>query len=187
MKPEIIDYIRDVDLQFRTQMDILKEEAIYIAKQLKETYTELTVSHKSNYDVKVEITSTVNNSYGNKYISRPYKFTYHIITDKNNVDDVVIGTIVKSGTKVVMKFDLKWCSEKRFSVEIHTEMNNYEEITEKIALEYIQRGYDYVLIFNNPRISKSVSKLLSAHDVNVYTGVSESKLQRLLAKLSKKV
>jgi hypothetical protein len=50
---------------------------------------------------------------------------------------------------------------------------------------YITRHYDYVLISNSPKISKSVTKLLNSHDVTIYTGVSESKLQRLLAKLSK--
>jgi hypothetical protein len=186
LKPEIIDYIRDTDLRFITQLDILKEEAIFIAKGLKESYTELTETHKSSYDVKVEFNNTISNSVGNKYISRPYKFIFHVVTDKDNLDDVTIKTDVKFGTKVVMRFDLKWYYKKRFSVEIHTEVNKYIEITEEIAMGYISKHYDYVLIFNSPRISKSVSKLLSSHGVTVYTAVSESKLQRLLSKLSKK-
>ena len=187
MKPEIIDYIRDTDLRFITQLDILKEEAIFIAKGLKESYTELTDTHKSSYDVKVEFNNTISNSVGNKYISRPYKFIFHVVTDKDKLDDVTINTDVKFGTRVVLRFDLKWYSKKRFSVEIHTEVNRYDEITEDIAMGYITRHYDYVLISNSPKISKSVTKLLDTHGVTVYTGVSESKLQRLLSKLSKKV
>ena len=186
VKPEIIDYMRDTDLRFITQLDILKEEAIFIAKGLKESYSELTETHNSSYDVKVEFSNSVSSSTGNKYISRPYKFIFHVVTDKDKLDDVTIKTDVKFGNKVVMRFDLKWYYKKRFSVEIHTEVNKYIEITEEIAMSYISRHYDYVLIFNSPRISKSVSKLLSSHGVTVYTAVSEGKLQRLLSKLSKK-
>jgi hypothetical protein len=187
VKPEIIDYMRDTDLRFITQLDILKEEAIFIAKGLKESYSELTETHNSSYDVKVEFSNSVSISTGNKYISRPYKFVFNIVTNKDKLDEVTINTVVKFGTRTVMKFDLKWYSKKRFSVEIHTEMHNYDEITEEIAMGYITRHYDYVLISNSPKISKSVTKLLDTHGVTVYTGVSESKFQRLLSKLSKKV
>lgn len=186
MKPEIVDYVYDADYQFRTQMEILKEEAIFIAKGLKDTYSELTETHKSSYDVKTEIASTVNKFYGNKYISRPYKFIFHITTNKDKLDSVIIKTTIKFESKTVMKFDLKWYSKKKFSVAIHTEMNQYDEITEEIAMDYITKHYDYVLIFNNPKISKNVTKLLNTHDVTVYTGVSEVRLQKLLAKLSKR-
>lgn len=181
MKPEIVDYICDCELKFRTQIDMLKDEAIVVAKDLKETYGELTAMNKTSYDMKIEVDSVR----GNKNISRAYKFLYHIHTYKTDLNSVLINTTVKIGTKVVLKFDLKWNPKRPFSARIHTEMNNYDEITEEIARKYIEENYDYVLIFNNPKISRAATKILNAHEVSLYTGVSEEKLQNLLSKLSK--
>ena len=181
MKPEIVYYVYDCELKFRLQMDTLKDEAIMIAKDLKETYSELTAMNKTSYEMNIEFDSVC----GNKNISRAYKFLYHIHTYKDDLDKVLITTIIKVGLKTVTKFDLKWTPKRPFSARIHTEMNNYDEITEQIARDYVEENYDYVLIFNNPKISRAATKILNAHDVAVYTGVSEEKLQKLLSKLSK--
>lgn len=182
MKPDIVDYIYDCDLKFRNQAEILKGEAIEIAKGLKDTYIELTKSNKTSYDMKTEFDSV----YGNKNVTRMYKFFFRIHTDKDEPSYVVINTIIKVGFKTIMKFDIRW-GVKRFSAKIHTEMKYYDEITEEIAKRYIKEEYDYVLIFNSPKISRKITKLLTSNDVIVYTGVSEEKLQKLLSKLSKQI
>ena len=69
---------------------------------------------------------------------------------------------------------------------IHTEMNNYEEITHDIVRNWHTDGYSIILCNNKPRISKLVQKDLDDHDMTVYTEVTPEVIESILETARKK-